>query len=205
MRRPIPKRKPKIKEEQLRGFKHFKLLMPVLENLHDNACQRDRAGNRELHYDQYAGLILLYFFNPIVTSLRGIQQTSELQKVQRILGCPRAALGSLSEAARVFDADLLRGIIGELLDKLSPLQANTRFDEIKGVITLVDGTLLPALPRLVEAMWQDDRHKAFKLHTHFELLKGVPTRMDLTGANASERNVLQASLHRLLADRAVDG
>ena len=199
------KRKPKIKEEQLRGFKHFKLLMPVLENLHDNACQRDRAGNRELHYDQYAGLILLYFFNPIVTSLRGIQQTSELQKVQRILGCPRAALGSLSEAARVFDADLLRGIIGELLDKLSPLQANTRFDEIKGVITLVDGTLLPALPRLVEAMWQDDRHKAFKLHTHFELLKGVPTRMDLTGANASERNVLQASLHRLLADRAVDG
>ena len=188
------KRKPKIKEEDLHGFKHFKLLMPVLDRLHDNACQRDRAGNRKLHYDQYAALILLYFFNPIITSLRGIQQASELKKVQRILGCPRAALGSLSEAARVFDADLLRGIIGELLDKLPPIGRNTPFDEIKGIITLVDGTLLPALPKLVEAMWQDDQHKAFKLHTHFELLKGVPTRMDLTEANASERDVLAASL-----------
>ncbi|GAG37548.1 unnamed protein product, partial [marine sediment metagenome] len=112
----------------------------------------------------------------------------------RILGCPRAALGSLSEAARVFDADLLRGIIGKLVDKLPPIQRNTPFDEIKGVITLVDGTLLPALPKLVEAMWQDDQHKAFKLHTHFELLKGVPTRMDLTDANASERDVLAACL-----------
>ncbi len=188
------KRRPKIKEEQLHGFKHFKLLLPVLEKLHDHACQRDRAGNRKLHYDQYAALILLYFFNPIVTSLRGIQQTSELKKVQRILGCPRAALGSLSEAARVFDADLLRGIIGELLDKLPPLAKNTPFDDIKGVITLVDGTLLPALPKLVEAMWQDDQNKAFKLHTHFELLKGVPTRMDLTEANASERDVLAVCL-----------
>ena len=85
------KRKPKIKEEDLHGFKHFKLLVPLLEQLHDNACQRDRAGNRKLHYDQYAALILLYFFNPIVTSLRGLQQASELKKVQRILGCPRAA------------------------------------------------------------------------------------------------------------------
>ncbi len=100
------KRKPKIKEEDLHGFKHFKLLMPVLDGLHDNACQRDRAGNRKLHFAQYTALILLYFFNPIVTSLRGIQQVSELKKVQRILGCPRAALGSLSEAARAFDADL---------------------------------------------------------------------------------------------------
>ncbi len=151
------KRKPKIKEEDLHGFKHFKLLMPVLEALHDNACQRDRAGNRKLHFDQYAALILLYFFNPIVSSLRGIQQASELKKVQRLLGSPRAALGSLSEAARVFDADLLRGIIGDLLDRLPPLEKNTPFDENKGVITLVDGTLLPALLSPRQQRVQRDR------------------------------------------------
>ena len=94
------KRKPKIEEESLHGFKHSKLLLPVLERLHDNACHRDKSGNRKLHFDQYAALILLYFFNPIVTSLRSIQQASELKKVQRILGCSRAALGSLSEVAR---------------------------------------------------------------------------------------------------------
>jgi hypothetical protein len=191
-----PERKAKIREKDLQGFKHFKDLLPVLERLHDNACERDRAHNRKLHFDQHVALILLYLFNPIITSLRGIQQASELAKVQRKLGCPRASLGSLSEANSVFDADLLRGVVGELIEALAPMRRDTRLDEIQGILTLVDGTLLKALPKLVEAMWQDDRHKAFKLHTHFELLKGVPVRMDLTDANASERDVLAASLKR---------
>lgn len=183
-----------VQEKELHGFKHFKLLMPILEKLHDHACQRDTAGNRKLHYDQYTALILLYFFNPIVTSLRSIQQVSELKKVQRMLKCPRASLGSLSEAARVFDADLLRGIIGELVDKLPPIQRDTRFNEIKGIITLVDGTLLPVLPKVVAAMWRDKKHIAFKLHTHFELLRGVPIRMDLTSGDTGERRMLKNSL-----------
>lgn len=188
------KRKAKIKEQDLHGFKHFKLLLPIMQRLHEHGCARDKAGNRKLHYDQYAALILLYFFNPIVTSLRAIQQASELKKVQRILGCPRAALGSLSEAARVFDAQLLRGVIGEQLDTLKPIQSTASFNDIKGIITLVDGTLLPALPKLVEAMWLDDKNRAFKLHTQFELLKGVPVRMDLTDGNGNERDVLESTL-----------
>jgi len=186
--------KPAIREPDLHGFKHFKLLLPVMEKLHDAGCARDRAGNRILHYDQYAALILLYFFNPIVTSLRAIQQTSQLQKVQRLLGCSRAALGSLSEAARVFDADLLRGVIDELVDTLQPLHHASTFGDIQGVLTLVDGTLLPALPKLVEAFWLDEHNKAFKLHTQFELLKGVPVRMDLTDGNGNEREVLASTL-----------
>ena len=188
------KRKPKIKEKDLQGFKHFKLLMPVLEKLHLHACERDKAGNRKLHYDQYASLILLYFFNPMMTSLRGIQQASQLQKVQRLLGCPRASLGSLSEASRVFDADLIQEIIGQLVDQLPPIQKNTAFDEIKGIITLVDGSLLPALPKIAEALWLDDKNRSFKLHTHFELLKSVPVRIDLTDGNAGEREVLEGCL-----------
>lgn len=186
--------KPEIEEKDLHGFKHFKLLLPVLEKLHGHACQRDKARNRILHYDQYAALILLYFFNPIVSSLRSIQQASQLKKVQRLLGCSRASLGSLSEAARVFDADLLRGIIGDLVEQLPSLRGNTPWADLTGILTLVDGTLLPALPKLVEAMWQDEHHRAFKLHTQFELLKGVPVRMDLTDANRDERDVLEACL-----------
>ncbi len=188
------KQKPTIEEKDLKGFKHFKLLLPVLEKLHNVACTRDIAGNRKLHYDQYTALILLYFFNPIVTSLRGIQQAGELKKVQRLLGCPRSSLGSLSEAARVFDAELLRGIIGELLDKLSPIQKNASFDEVKGIITLVDGTYLPALSTMVEAIWRNNGKNSFKLHTHFELLKGVPARMDLKAGKIGETAVLKTCL-----------
>lgn len=184
-----------IKEEELQGLKHFKFLNTLLERLHDTAGARDRAGNRRLHYDQYAALILLYFFNPVVTSLRGIQQASELTRVQRVLGCSRASLGSLSEAARVFDADLLRGIIGEMVDKLPTLRNPAALADLRGIITLVDGTVLSALPRLVQSLWgvAEGRH-GIKLHTQFELLKGVPIQMDLTDGEANERHVLRDHL-----------
>ena len=90
----------KIKESDVTGLKYFDKLSPLLQRLHDDGCQRDTAGNRELHYDQYCMLILLYLFNPIVTSLRGIQQASELKKVQRKLGCPRACLLYTSPSPR---------------------------------------------------------------------------------------------------------
>jgi hypothetical protein len=187
-------RRPKIHEHDLQGFKHFKLLLPILDELHGAGCGRDRAGNRRLHFDQYVALILLYFFNPIVQSLRGIQQASELAKVQRLLRCPRASLGSLSEAARVFDAQLLRGVIGDLVGRLKPLSSDRSVQEAKRMVTLVDSTLLRALPKITEAMWRDEKNRAFKLHTHFEVLKGVPVRTDLTSAKADDRDVLARTL-----------
>ena len=139
--------KKEIEEADITGLKYFDQLAPLLERLHDDGCERDQAGNRSLHYDKYCMLILLYLFNPIVTSLRGIQQASELKKVQRKLGCARASLGSLSEATSVFEADRLKEIIGELGDQLEPLGQDKRFDDIKQTITLVDGSLIAACRR----------------------------------------------------------
>ena len=85
--------RPKLKEADISGLKYFDQLAPLLKRLHMDGCDRDSAGNRRLHYDQYCMLLLLYLFNPVVTSLRGIQQASELKKVQKKLGCQRAALG----------------------------------------------------------------------------------------------------------------
>ena len=52
--------KPKINERDITGLKYFDQLAPLLERLHNDGCERDRAGNRELHYDQYCMLLLLY-------------------------------------------------------------------------------------------------------------------------------------------------
>ena len=130
----------KIQSKDITGLKYFDQLSPLLQRLHEDGCERDKAGNRKLHYDQYCMLLLLYLFNPIVTSLRGIQQASELKKVQKRLGCARAALGSLSEATSVFDPERLKEIIGELGDQLKPLQQDKRLSNIKQTITLVDGS-----------------------------------------------------------------
>ena len=70
----MAKKKPEIREEDLEGFKYFKVLKALLEKLRSVGTERDRAGNRKLFFDQYASMILLYFFNPILSSLRGIQQ-----------------------------------------------------------------------------------------------------------------------------------
>src|SRR3982750_4945346 len=102
---------PSLSEETLQGFKYFRLLGPLLYHLHRAATERDRAGNRQLFYDQYATLLLLYFFNPTVTSLRGLQQMTTFAHVQARFGIRRTSLGALSEAASVFDAALLHDVL----------------------------------------------------------------------------------------------
>jgi Transposase DDE domain len=206
-----PPKKEKIEERDITGLKYFDQLAPLLERLHEHGCERDRAGNRQLHFDQYCLLILLYLFNPVVTSLRGIQQASELKNVQRKLQCPRASLGSLSEATRVFDPELLKEIVAELGEQLQPLAQDKRLTEIRQTITLVDGTLVAALPQIMEASWRKASAGSglvkWRLHTHFETLRGVPTRIDVTpngGGEHDERAVLEKLVEKdrlYVADR----
>jgi hypothetical protein len=82
----ISRNDPVINEKKLAGFKYFQGILPLLDRLHDQGCARDKAHNRPLHYDQYAALLLLFFFNPIVTSMRGLVEASKLEKVRRKLG-----------------------------------------------------------------------------------------------------------------------
>jgi hypothetical protein len=191
-----PHRK-EIRDKDLSGLKYFKVLGPLLDRLHTDATERDRAGNRNLHFDQYAGLLLLAFFNPIIDSLRGIQQASELAKVQKLLGCERAALGSLSAASRVFDPALLRALLGDLAARALPQIQGREAEALRG-LTAVDGTLLTALPKMAWALWVDDDHRAVKMHLHFDVLTGVPVEATLTAGNASETVQLRATLQ---ADR----
>lgn len=191
----------RITAAEITGLKYFDRLAPLLERLHEVGCQRDKAGNRELHFDQYCLLILLFLFNPIVTSLRGLQQASELAKVQKRLGCSRAALGSLSEAATVFDPERLKEIVQELGAELKPLGRDPRLKDVPGALTAVDGTLLTALPKLMQASHlkhaTGSGQVKWRLHTHFEVDRYVPTRIDVTpdgGGSHDERAVLERTV-----------
>jgi hypothetical protein len=188
----VPRRAP-VRAKDIQGLKYFKVLSPLLERLHDDATARDRAGNRQLFYDQYACLLLLFFFNPIVQSLRGIQQASELDKVQRLFGCDRVSRGALSEASRVFDPALLHTIIGELAAQAVPLVQGKEAEALRG-LTAVDGSLLPALPKMAWALWVSAQHRAAKMHVHFDVLKGVPVEATVTTGNDSETRQLRATL-----------
>lgn len=192
-----------IEEQDLTGLKYFRQLGSLLQALHDVGCERDRAGNRSLHMDQYCSLMLLYLFNPIVTSLRGLQQASELKKVQKKLKCPRTSLGSLSESVAVFDSERLKPIIAALGEKLAPIAKDSRLQDIKHTLTLVDGTVISALPRIAMASFPDaqpgnDGLINWTLHTHFEVDRHIPTRMDITPTGGGEHD------ERAVMERAVE-
>jgi hypothetical protein len=191
----MSKKREKIKESQLQGFKYFKAISGMLEGLHTAGCERDKAGNRTLHMDQYMALLLLYMFNPICTSLRAVQQASELKKVQKILGCKRASLGSLSESARVFDSNLVKDIISNLSAQLKPISKNAKLNELSGILTAVDGTLINAMPKMAWALWKTEA-KAVKAHTQFDIGKYVPVNITITEGNGNEKEVLAENLEQ---------
>ena len=184
---------PVIAQPTLQGLQYFRLLGPLFDHLHRVGTARDRAGNRQLFYDQYATLLLMYFFHPTVTSLRGLQQTTTLAQVQTPFGIRRPSLGALSEAASVFDAALLHQGLTALSPQLRPHVTGAEQAAL-AALTAVDGSLLPALPRMLWAVWQDDQHRAAKMHVAFAVFRHGPVGVTVTAGNASER----AELRRLV-------
>lgn len=183
-------RRKKVEERELGGFKYFRLLKPLLAHLREEAPHR----NRVLHYDSLATLLLFHWFNPMLDSLRGLSAASEFPKVQRMLKVPRASLGALSESQNVFDPELMTQIIAELGAQVSERAAAQQLPELDLIPTIVDGTLLKALPRVAWALWLNDGKRAAKAHVQFEILKNVPTKAVITEGKGSERDALRSML-----------
>ena len=67
----------------LTGLKTLGRLRDLFAHLHDQGCARDKAGNRTLHLDQLASLVMLAMFNPIARSMRALSQVSDLKQVRK--------------------------------------------------------------------------------------------------------------------------
>jgi hypothetical protein len=200
-----------LKPRDIQGLRYLERLLPLLDRLHDVGCQRDKAGNRSLHYDQYCLLVLLFLFNPVLRSMRALQQASTLKNVQRKLGCSRAALGSLSEAVAVFDPERLCGIIESLAAEVKPVR-DVRHGQLAHTLTAVDGSVVKTLKSIAEAAFMNDKngasHSGWRLHTHFDIDRHVPTRIEVSpGSNSGhndEKNRLRTALrpdHCYVMDR----
>jgi hypothetical protein len=186
----MSKRQPTLKPSDIQGAKYLKAFLKALRPLHDH---RDDP-KRTLHYDELCAWLLLYFFSPLLTSLRSLQQASDLKQVRRKLKLPRFALGSFSEAAAVFDPELLVPIMEQLSAQLPDTEPDPRLRALARRPTAVDGTLLRALPQMVWALWLDEEHRAARLHLQLDLLKGAPLAASLTDAAAGEAAQLKQQL-----------
>lgn len=196
-----------VKGARVEGVRYLRKIFPGLRRLKGREVERDRAGNRELQYAHYVGLVLLSLFNPVLQSLRGLQRASGLRKVQRLLKCSTTSLGSLSEGGHVFDPAVMRPLIEERLAGLS--RSNRRFSggatipqQLLQRLTNVDGTVLRTLPQIVQASLNPRAPDGWKLHTQFSVWHGVPEDAVLTdarGQNESDERIVLES--RLQPDR----
>jgi hypothetical protein len=109
--------------------------------------------------------------------------------------CARpVSLGSFSEMQAVCEPELLAGLLRELAAEALPVFGDERVRAQVRDLTANDGTLLPALPRMAWALWQDERHRAGKLHLEFSVWRQVPSEFTVTSGNASERAAWEAKL-----------
>jgi hypothetical protein len=182
-----PSVKPHIAKNTLQGFKYLQNLFPLLQRYHEV----EKHHNRKLYFDQYLALIILYFFNPVLTSLRAIQQATTIKSVQKKLGVKYTSLGSLSEASYVFDAELLQPLIKELAAQALPLEKNPQLKALQQELVAVDGTLLPALPKMLWALWLDENNRAAKLHLALDVKRHMPIEARITHGNANEKNIIR--------------
>jgi Transposase DDE domain len=204
-----------VTRERLRGFKQLSRVAGLLRHLHDNGCARDRAGNRELHFDDYVLLVLLYLFNPLIDSMRTLQHVAELPEVQERLGIKRFSLGSFSESCRVFEPSVLRAVVEQLAGELQPIGRHELLEELPGKLTLVDATVIDTLCTVAEAMFLplgDDGRRghshAWRLHLQFDVDHHVPAAWEVTdprnSGKSDEKSVLRRRLsagHTYVMDR----
>ena len=106
-----------LTEQDIVGLKYFDQLLPLLERLHHDGCQRDRAGNRDLHFDQYCLLVLVFLFPPDLFVVAGVAAGERMEERAAEAGlCAGGARvtvggrGRLRSRAAVFDLERLASI-----------------------------------------------------------------------------------------------
>jgi hypothetical protein len=200
---------------KLGHFKRLRKVAGLLSFLHESGCERDKAGNRQLHFDDYVLLILLWMFNPMIDSLATLQRAADSDEVRKKLNVKRFSMGSFSESCRVFDPAMLQQVVEQLAREMHPVGRQEMFKDLPGVIELVDGTKLETLRSVVEAMWlpgtngkDANRTHAWKLHLNFDVDHHIPSQWELTDArgkgSSNEKNVLRRKLqpdHIYVMDR----
>jgi hypothetical protein len=88
-----------------------------------------------------------------------------------------------------------------LSPQLQTVHQDRRLKDLRGSLTLVDATLINALPSMMEASLLKHQTGSarvkWRLHTHFEVDRHLPSRIDVTeagGGEADERAVLERTI-----------
>ena len=190
---PVSSTESLIEAKNLSNWKLVNNFRLRLKKIKGPSQETERAGGpkRLLLEEDYFSLILFGLLNPVVSTMRGICSISHIEKVQKSICSRPVSLGSFSEAQSVFDPELLKNVFLELSQESNISWGDARLDKFKDRIKLVDGSLLPALPRMCWALWLNEENRAAKLHLKFNVLTQTACDAIITAGNTCERKTLR--------------
>lgn len=183
-----------IREEQLR---HWRLLEDFRAHL-DQVFEKSQLSRtfsdprRQLTASRYLSLFLFGLLNPVVRTMRGLCQASQLARVQAEV-CGRAvSLGSFSETQHVLEPALLEKVFEQLSQSLPSNQPeDPRLAQWHWLAR--DGSLFRALPRMEWALYGGGRagspNRAVRLHLSLNILKDAPEVVAVRPGKECERAV----------------
>jgi len=187
-----------LTEAQLR---HWKLLDAFQRRLAPHLQRRvqtptEADPRRTLFAGHYVSLLLFGLLNPVLKTARALCAASHFERVQAESGGPSVSLGSFSAMQQVVEPELLAGVLHEMSAEALPQFGDDRVRQHVQELIANDGTLLPALPRMAWALWQNPQNRAGKLHLEFSVWRQVPVEFTVTDGNTSERAVWKRKLRK---------
>ncbi len=201
------KRRVHTEHDPVEGAALLRRVFPMLAQLAESGTERDRAGNRQLLFSQYAGLILVGLLNPVLQSARALVAASGLKNVRQLTGGKKVSLGAFSEAASVFEPALLERLVEELRSKarwqhhLQSLSAGGKPgelpDKLINRLVAVDGSVLNALPSIVGKL-EDVRKGQWRLHAHVHVKSNT-----LIASKLTEESSAKGCGERVVMDQTV--
>lgn len=167
-------------------------LQPILDQAGPAPTEQDPR--RQFLSADYFSMLLFGLLNPVLKTTRALCAATQLGRMQREVCRGKVSLGSFSEMQHLVAPELLAGLLRSLAGEAQPVFGDQRVRAHIQELIANDGTLLPALPRMAWALWQDSQHRAGKLHLELSVWRDVPAEFTVTDGNGSERAVWKQQL-----------
>jgi hypothetical protein len=189
---------PKLSAADLANWKLLAAFQQKLEPILSAApkAKTELDPRRKLFQAEYFSLILFALLNPAIKTARALCGASHLKRMQKEVCREPVSLGSFSDMQSVADPELLAGLLRSLTAEALPIYGDERLRAQVAELIAIDGTLLPALPRMAWALWQNPQNRAGKLHLEFSVWQQMPVEFTVTHGNASERAVWKKKLKK---------
>ena len=143
-----------------------------------------------LHYDTVVVAYLLAFFNPVLRSLRCIEDASRLPGVNRFLDVGAVCRSTLSDANALFDPDLLLPLIADLRRRLPNLrQQDAELAQLLERLVAVDGSFFRLAADVAWAVHSSNQYRpgpgmgTCRLNCQFCLGRGTPVGVSVNGSD----------------------